>query len=54
MYEGGRDVATRPERFCLAFVGNLRNVYHMRRGEISDRVGQREGRWKSGAYKPAR
>ena len=48
---GSQEVGLRPERLCVILAEDRRDTHYGSRGEISDRVAQREGSWKSDAYK---
>ena len=48
---GSREVGSRPERLCVRLAEDRKDIHYGSRGEISDRVAQRKGRWKSDAYK---
>ena len=45
------EIGERPERICVALATNWRGVYLSSRGDVSDRVIQQEGRWRSEEYK---
>ena len=46
-----REIGSRPESLCVILAEDRRDIYYGSRGEISDRVAQRQGRWNSDAYK---
>ena len=46
-----REIGSRPESLCVILAEDRRDIHYGSRGEISDRVAQRQGRWNSDAYK---